>query len=83
MVQTLKEYLDEKLKANSLRAPDRNPLVAPQADLAKKVKALLNQYETKKLGKIDSPWNKYGADHSIGDLLFGQSPELLDDMSYG
>lgn len=83
MAQTLKEYLDEKLKANSLRAPDRNPLVAPQADLAKKIKALLNQYETKKLGKIDSPWNQYGAGHSIGDLLFGQSPELLDDISYG
>lgn len=80
---TLREYLDEKLKSNSLKAPDRNPLIAPQADLAKKVKALLNQYETKKLGKIDSPWNKYGAGHSIGDLLFGQSPELLDDISYG
>lgn len=81
--QSLREYLDEKLKSNSLKAPDRNPLIAPQADLAKKVKALLNQYETKKLGKIDSPWNKYGAGHSIGDLLFGQSPELLDDISYG
>jgi hypothetical protein len=83
MAQTLKEVLDEKLKANSLRAPDRNPILAPQADLAKKVKSLLNKYETKKLGKIDSPWNKYAAGHSIGDLLFGESPELLDDMSYG
>lgn len=83
MAQTLKEFLDEKLKANSLKVPDRNPLVAPQADLAKKVKALLNKYETKKLGKIDSPWNKYATGASIGDLLFGQSPELLDDMSYG
>jgi hypothetical protein len=77
------EFLKKHLEPDTLRAPDRNPLVAPQADLAKKVKALLNQYETKKLGKIDSPWNKYGAGHSIGDLLFGQSPELLDDMSYG
>jgi hypothetical protein len=83
MAKTLKEYLDEKLKPNDLRAPDRNPLVAPQADLAKKAKALLNKYETKKLGKIDSPWNRYGSGHSFGDLLFGESPELLDDMSHG
>jgi hypothetical protein len=62
-----------------LRAPDRNPLIAPQADFAKMVKDFLNKYETKKLGKIDSPWNKYGAGNSFGDLLFGQSPELLDD----
>ena len=83
MAQTLKDYLDEKLSTNSLRAPDRNPLIAPQVNLATKIKSLLNQYETKKLGNIDSPWNNYGAGHSIGDLLFGQSPELLDDMSYG
>ena len=79
-------FLDSLLKKpveNELKAPPRNPLVAPQADLAKKVKEYLNRYETKKLGKIDSPWNRFGAGHSIGDLILGQSPEMLDDVSYG
>jgi hypothetical protein len=70
-------------KQNTLKAPDRNPLISNQAEMAKKVKAFLNKYETKKVGKIDSPWNKYGAGHELGSLLFGESPELLDDMSYG
>ena len=81
MAQFLKELL--RNNENYVRAPDRNPLIAPQADLAKTVKNFLNQYETKKVGNIDSPWNRYGSGHSFGDLLFGQSPELLDDMSYG
>lgn len=79
-------FLDSLLKKpieNELKAPPRNPLVAPQADLAKKVKEYLNRYETKKLGKIDSPWNRFGAGHNVGDLLLGQSPEMLDDVSYG
>ena len=80
-MKSLKELL--RNNENYVRAPDRNPLIAPQADLAKTVKNFLNQYETKKLGKIDSPWNRYGSGHSFGDLLFGESPELLDDMSYG
>lgn len=53
------------------------------SDLATKVKRYLNQYETKKLGKIDSPWNRYGAGHSIGDLLLGEGPEFVEDLSYG
>lgn len=68
--------------ADTLKAPARNPLLSGQAELAKKIKAFLNKYETKKLGKIDSPWNRYGAGHELGSLLFGESPELLDDMSY-
>jgi hypothetical protein len=82
-MKTLEQLLSEFNQKNTLRAPPRNPLLSGQSELAKKVKALANRYETKKLGKIDSPWNRYGAGHSIGDLLFGQSPELLDDMSYG
>lgn len=82
-IQTfLDQILSKEKDKNSLRAPERNPIVGAQADLAKKVKALLNKYETKKLGNIDSPWNKYGAGHEIGSLLFGESPELLDDVSY-
>lgn len=80
-MKSLKDLL--RNNENYVRAPDRNPLIAPQADLAKTVKNYLNQFETKKLGKIDSPWNRYGSGHSFGDLLFGESPELLDDMSYG
>lgn len=68
--------------ADTLKAPARNPLLSGQAELAKKIKAFLNKYETKKLGKIDSPWNRYGAGHELGSLLLGESPELLDDMSY-
>jgi hypothetical protein len=82
-VETLDELLKRIKEKNTVKAPSRNPLVAPQADMAKMVKALLNKYETKKVGKIDSPWNKYGTGHELGSLLFGESPELLDDMSYG
>jgi hypothetical protein len=86
-MQTIDEFLNGlKERENSVKAPSRNALIAPQADLAKKIKALLNRYETKKLAADkypDSPWNRYGAGHEIGSLLFGESPELLDDMSYG
>lgn len=81
-MKSIQEFLDE-LRLNSLKVPDRNPIVAPQADLAKKIKSLLNKYETKKLGDHDSLWNRYGAGHSLGDLFIGESPELLDDISYG
>lgn len=82
-MRTLQDLIDDFQKTNTLKAPARNPLLSGQAELAKKIKAFLNKYETKKLGKIDSPWNRYGAGHELGSLLFGESPELLDDMSYG
>ena len=53
------------------------------ADIAKSVKRKLNEYELKKLGKIDSPWNNHMAGASIGDLLLGEGPEFVDDLSYG
>jgi len=82
-MRTLQDLIDDFQKTNTVKAPPRNPLVSGPADLAKKLKAFLNKYETKKISNEDVPWNRYGAGHELGSLIFGESPELLDDMSYG